>query len=99
LIASDESILAIDKANPGEIYLVTSSQSYEMDYLRNLIISELNVNPPYIYIPAGLAKFGARVMELLARMSRKTPIVTYKNIDSTVTDRVFSINKAKQQLF
>jgi nucleoside-diphosphate-sugar epimerase len=37
-------------------------------------------------------------MEGLARILKFAPVVTYRNIDSTVTDRVFSISKAKKEL-
>ncbi len=82
----------------GEVYLIASENSYELDYIRNLILKKLEVNKPYPYIPISFAKLGALGIEVFARIFNFVPIVTYKNIDSTVTDRVFSILKAREQL-
>ncbi len=92
------SILAGERGVPGEVYLIASDKSFELDYIRNLIVNFLEIKKPYLYIPTPMAKIGARGIELLAKTFNFTPIVTYRNIDSTVTDRVFSINKVRDQL-
>jgi nucleoside-diphosphate-sugar epimerase len=87
-----------EKGIPGETYLITSDGSFELDIIRDIIIKELGIKRMYPYVPITLAKIGAWGIELLAKIFKFTPIVTYRNIDSTVTDRVFSISKAKEQL-
>ncbi|GAB6145785.1 NAD-dependent epimerase/dehydratase family protein [Desulfocicer niacini] len=78
----------------NNVYLLTSAQSIEMDTFRNLILSSLEIKRPYIYIPKTFAKYIALFFEITATITKTTPFVTYKNIDSTITDRVFSIQKA-----
>jgi nucleoside-diphosphate-sugar epimerase len=91
-------ILSGEKAKPGETYLITSSKSFEFDEIRRLIAKYLGVNKSYPYVPYAVAKIGAYLSELTARAFKVTPVVTVKNIESTVMDRVFNIEKAKQQL-
>lgn len=91
-------MLAGDKGKPGETYLITSSKSFELDEMRRLIIKSLGVDRPYLYIPYNVAKTAAYCLEMIAKLLKFTPIVTSKNIESTVTDRVFSISKATDEL-
>lgn len=91
-------LLAEHKGKPGETYLIASNKSYELNEIRKLITKYLGINGPYFYIPYKLAKFGAYWLEIMAKLIKFTPIVTSKNIESTVTDRVFSISKAVEEL-
>jgi nucleoside-diphosphate-sugar epimerase len=91
-------LLSLDKGKPGEIYLITSKESYELATIRALIAKYLGVKKPYFYVPTSLALPGAYCLETLAMLLNFTPVVTSKNIRSTVTDRVFSIKKAEQHL-
>lgn len=91
-------ILARERGIPGETYLIASNGSFKLNLIRNLIVEKLEIKRINTYIPTCMAKIGARGIELLAKTFNFTPIVTYKNIDSTVTDRVFSINKVRDQL-
>lgn len=89
---------AIRKGMPGECYLIASECSLEMDVLHRFIMQAIGSRAIYPYIPSFLALMGARAIEMFARIFRKEPIVTYRNIKSTVTDRVFDISKAKNEL-
>ena len=91
-------LLAGDKGKPGDTYLITSAKSYELDEIRELIVQSLGVNGKYLYVPYNFAKFGAFWLETIAKVFKSTPIVTSRNIESTVTDRVFSISKAGKEL-
>jgi nucleoside-diphosphate-sugar epimerase len=91
-------ILAGERGIPGETYLVTSENSFELDTIRELVLEALGINRLHPYVPTALAKAGAIGMESLARVFGFAPVVTYRNIESTVADRVFSISKAKKEL-
>lgn len=91
-------ILLLNKGNPGEVYLIASKESYELKRIRSLIAKYLPTSKPYFYIPTSLALTGAYCLETLSRLFNFTPVVTSKNISSTVVDRVFSIQKAKENL-
>ncbi len=90
-------ILAAERGISGEAYLLVGS-SYPMDEIRRLVVAALGSSPRYPYLPIWLAFAGAWAAEALARITGRAPIVTRRNIASTVADRVFSIEKAKRQL-
>jgi nucleoside-diphosphate-sugar epimerase len=91
-------ILSGEHGEPGETYLVTSSKSFDLDEIRRLIAKYLEVDKPHPYVPYVVARTVAYLCELTARACKLTPMVTVKNIESTVTDRVFNITKAKEKL-
>ena len=91
-------ILAGDKGRSGETYLITSRNSYELDEIRRLIVKYLNVDKTYPYVPYNVAIIGAYLLETMAKIFKFPPVVTSKNIESTVTDRVFNIEKATEVL-
>ena len=90
-------MLAAARGIPGEAYLLAGS-SYPMDEIRRLVVAALGTSPPYPYLPAWVAFAGAWATERLARITGRVPIVTRRNIASTIADRVFSIEKAQRQL-
>jgi nucleoside-diphosphate-sugar epimerase len=91
-------ILAGDKGKLGEMYLITSNKSYELDEIKKLISRYLGIDKRYPYVPYKVAIIGAYSLQIMARLFKFTPMVTSKNIESTVTDRTFSIAKAKNEL-
>jgi len=91
-------ILAGKRGIPGETYLITSDDSFELDSIRQAVLEALSIKRFYPYVPTIIAKFGALGLESAAKLFRFSPIVTYRNIDSTATDRVFSISKAIKHL-
>lgn len=91
-------IKAAEKGVGGEVYLLTSERSIELDRMRQLVLEAWGSRSFYPYVPVWFMLFAAWCFELLARISGKQPIVTRRNIASTVWDREFSIEKAKRQL-
>ncbi len=89
-------IAVLEHGLPGEIYLITSERSIAMDEMRHYIMNALNKKAPYLFVPVPLAYAGAWILEHLYRMLGQEPIVTYRNIRSTVIDRTFDIKKAKK---
>jgi len=90
-------ILAAERGIPGEVYLLVGG-SYPMDEIRHLVVENLGTPPGYPYLPTWLVLWGVWAIELQARLTGRVPIVTRRNIVSTVVDRVFSIEKARQHL-
>ena len=91
-------ILAANMGIPGETYLITSGKSYELSVIAKRIADQLGVKRVNYRMPVSIAMSGAFIIELLARIFNFSPIITRQNIMSTITDRVFSINKAKREL-
>ena len=89
---------AAEKGIPGEVYILASERSIDLNEMRNLVMSAWGTNAPYPYIPVWLAFFLAGCFEMLGELTGKSPPVTKRNIASTVWDREFSIEKAKIEL-
>ncbi len=94
----DAALRACSRGRPGEIYLIASRRSFELQYVRRLILEAMGINRPYIYVPKSLAIIGAGIIERIARISKRTPLVTRKNIKSSITDREIDISKAMREL-
>lgn len=95
---ADAAILALNKGIPGNVYIISDSKSYKMDDLRKEVVKNLGVHVPYLYVPAWMGLLGAVLLEKIFIILKKPPIVTYKNIKSTIIDRTFDISKAKKEL-
>lgn len=88
--------IVMEKGIPGECYIVASDTSFPMDDIRNCIVRELGVKVPYIFVPAFAGLTGAKLLEILFNGLGREPVVTYRNMKSTVTDRTFNIEKIKK---
>lgn len=82
----------------GETYFLSSEQSYPLDQVVGIIARALGVKVRLIRVPAWIAIAGARVLEWLFDVMRRKPIVTARNIRSTITDRVFDVSKSREDL-
>jgi len=91
-------LLAAAKGRPGEIYLITNQQSEPFDQLRKIIQDALGIRRIPLYIPEWGALAAAIVLEKLFSFLGKVPPVSRKNIESTLADRIFSIEKAQKEL-
>jgi nucleoside-diphosphate-sugar epimerase len=91
-------LAAIEKGQIGEIYLVTNRQSEPFDKIRNVIIAALGVRRMTLYVPEWAALALASITEKAFSLLGKLPPVSRKNIESTLADRVFSIDKAIKEL-
>jgi nucleoside-diphosphate-sugar epimerase len=91
-------IMAAERGIPGETYLITSENSYKLRVIAKLVADQLGVKRVNHRMPVSIAMSGAFIIELFARIFNFTPIVTPQSIKSAITDRVFSIDKAKREL-
>ena len=91
-------ILAAQNGMTGECYLITNGASIPFDRLRQLILKGLGITRFPLYVPEAPALWTADLMEKLWTNMGKAPPVTRKNIESTLSDRVFSIDKARREL-
>lgn len=91
-------LLAAQKGRAGEIYLITNPESIPFDKIRKIVQKSLGVKRFPLYVPEWAALFLASLSEKIFTSIGKVPPVTRKNMESTLTDRVFSIEKAKREL-
>jgi len=91
-------LLAAEKGRAGEIYLITNRQSEPFDKIIKIIQETLRVSIIPIYVPEWVALNIASMAEKIFPLLGKVPPVARKNIESTLADRVFSIEKAQREL-
>ena len=91
-------LLAAEKGVPGEKYLITNQDSLPFDEIRKILQKALGVTRLPFYVPEWAALSIASLAEKIYPLIGKTPPVSRKNIESTLADRVFSIEKARREL-
>ena len=91
-------IKAAERGKPGEVYLIASAHSYELTQLRKHVLAAYGVRRPFWYVPVWAMYTMAYAAQTFAAVTGKPPIVTVRNIASTVWDREFSIEKARREL-
>jgi dihydroflavonol-4-reductase len=91
-------LLAAEKGRVGEVYLLTNPDSLPFDDIRKILQQALEVRRFPLYVPEWAALTVASLSEKIFPVIGKTPPVSRKNIESTLADRVFSIEKAKNEL-
>jgi nucleoside-diphosphate-sugar epimerase len=91
-------LLAAQKGRIGETYLITNSQSEPFDSIRVILQEALGVKRFPLYMPEWIALAAATLSEKIFKAIGKHPPIAKKNIESTLADRVFSIEKAKKEL-
>ncbi len=91
-------LLALEKGTGGQVYLIASNRSESTDDIRRVILSALGIQRLPIALPVPLAKCGAFFLETFASWLHVEPPITRKNVESTIANRIFSIEKAKAEL-
>lgn len=89
-------LLFIEKGKVGEIYLLSSEESYSLHEKASIIANCLNKKIIFIYTPKFIMILCSTVLEILFSCAKKHPPVTRRNINSIVTDRIIDIKKAKR---
>ncbi|WP_027218661.1 NAD-dependent epimerase/dehydratase family protein [Butyrivibrio fibrisolvens] len=91
-------MLALEKCEIGQLYLVSSSKSFSLDETAQIIGKALHKKVRLIYVPRWMAVFGAGVLEKLYGIVGKKPPVTQRNILSVTTNRTNDISKLCKQI-
>jgi len=91
-------LLAAEKGGIGEIYLITNRDSLPFDEIRKVLQKALGVTRLPLYVPEWAALTIASLAEKIFPAIGKIPPVSRKNIESTLADRVFSIEKARREI-
>lgn len=96
--AVDGLLLSAEKGRIGQTYLISNQESIPFDDIRKILQKALCVNRIPLYLPEWMALSIATLSEKIFPLIGKVPPVSRKNIESTLADRVFSIEKAKREL-
>ncbi len=88
----------VSNGKVGEVYLISSVKSYPLHQVSEIIGRSLNKKIVYVYVPRQLAVIGAFLIERIFVLIKRKPPVTKRNIESTITDRIFVVKKAQKDL-
>jgi len=88
----------VDNGLIGETYILTSNESISLIETGNIIADVLKKRIIVIPIPEKIMIFLASLEERFFIFLKKKPIVTKRNIEATISDRVYDISKAKREI-
>ncbi len=91
-------VLAMEKGRQGETYLITNKNSEPFDRILGIVAKALEITCITVPVPEWAALTAASGIEKISNLIGKSPFVARKNIESTLADRVFSIEKAQKEL-
>ncbi|HLC51363.1 MAG TPA: NAD-dependent epimerase/dehydratase family protein [archaeon] len=94
----DALLLAKDKGKRGEAYVIAGKESKTLVECLALIARHLNVHPPQKRISKPVAKALVLAKFFAAKSSGERPKIIPAYIDKLIASRLFSIEKAKQEL-
>lgn len=88
----------IECGRNGEVYLVSSSKSFELADEVHIIGKALNKKVHMVLCPRFLAVFGASILEKFFTIIGKKPLVTKRNILSVSQDRIIDTSKMREAI-
>lgn len=88
----------INNGKLGETYIISSEKSISFRDVGKTIEKELGKKILVIRVNGKIMLIAARLHEKLFIKFNKRPIVTEKNIEATINDRVYDISKAKREI-
>ena len=91
-------MLVMEKGKLGETYLITNTDSEPFDRILRIIAKALEITCIAVPVPEWAALTAASGIEKLSNLIGVSPFVARKNIESTLADRAFSIDKAQREL-
>lgn len=91
-------VRAANRGRAGEVFLLTSAHSIELDRMRELVMAAWGQRAAYPYVPVWMVLALAGLFEWWAALRGTSPIATRRNIASTAWDREYSIEKARRAL-
>lgn len=83
---------------PGEVFHVTDGESVTRRELVELICEEMGYERPTAHVPLGVAKLAMPIVELVAKLQGKRPILNRFRMKFMATPLTFDISKARRVL-
>jgi dihydroflavonol-4-reductase len=93
----DGEIAALKFGKTGERYIIGSENISFKDLFRE-IGKIVGASKPNVYIPIGVIKTAASLLELLSNLNGKPPILTKAHVVAATLPHYFSFEKAKREL-
>ncbi len=88
----------IDNGKIGETYILTSKESISFSDVGKCASQVIGKKIYVMPVPSSLMIFAATLEERFFNLIKRKPIVTRKNIEATITDRVYDISKAEDEI-
>lgn len=96
--AVQAALLAGDRGEIGETYIITSERSHTIREMVDTISDALGVAKGGIGVPNWTMEVAAVTSELLSRTTGAPPVLTRRRLRSILADRSFDITKAVERL-
>lgn len=91
-------LLALNNSKAiNNTYIISDRRPYEMNEFINTIAYQLNVRKP-LHIPKLIAYIISIILELIALINKKEPLLSRERINNLTSSFGFSIKKAQQEL-
>lgn len=90
--------LAAEKGKTGEVYILADEKAVPMKTLIEISARALNVPAPRRHIPLPIAMALALLMESVARLTRRKPMLTRELVRGFAATRAFDTGKARREL-
>jgi len=90
-------IMAAEKGRKGECYILANKE-VTLKELCEALSRESGCKPPKFYLPLGLAKFMARMMEKQAKKKGTKPLLTTFSVYNLERNNSFDYSKAEKEL-
>jgi dihydroflavonol-4-reductase len=91
-------IACLEKGQPGEIYHICGPRPVTFRELGQTIAAVLQVRPPWLMAPRPLAWSGAVALEIVGKITGRTPPLSRTGVDFFSQSRRFSTQKAQHAL-
>ncbi len=91
-------LLALTKRKiVNNTYIISDKRPYEMNEFINTIADQLKVRRP-VHVPKSIAYVVAIILETIALMTKREPLLNRGRIDTLTSSPTFSIKKAQREL-
>jgi Nucleoside-diphosphate-sugar epimerases len=90
-------IMAAEKGRKGECYIL-GNEEVTLKEMCDMLSKESGCTPPKFYLPLGLAKFMAKMMERQAKKKGTKPLLTTFSVYNLERNNAFNYSKAENEL-
>lgn len=90
--------LAAEKGEAGEVYILADEKAVPMKTLVEISAKVLNVPAPRRHIPLPIAMTMGLLMEAVAKLTRRKPMLTREVVRGFTATRAFNTKKARREL-
>lgn len=90
-------IMAAERGRKGECYIL-GNEEVTLKEMCGMLSKESGCKPPKFYLPLGLAKFMAKMMEKQAKKKGSKPLLTTFSVYNLERNNAFDYSKAKREL-